>query len=589
MTDRTTNLVLAERFAALIAIVSTQPTAVLDQREAARAVTDAARVGEVRFSLVDGALHADGAPFDSPFLASRFDAYGVEELAITAGAAQADLLDLARMLAAVPTAADPVAAFAARATALDTKALPRRLRARAARETPADSLPTSPSVAPAPRVSGASRRVTPMGQSTVPARRATPMGQPAIPAVPEVSAPPAATEAPHRSTPAGMAAPFPAAPEAPATVVASAEPRDAPERLAAALAIPETTQQVLAAARDALLAADTPQLLTAALDSLTLLCDLAFRQGRSGDLIESLATLVAVEFELLERDSSDERRQALNHAVRKLARPVLLRQLAVLRHARADDPTVALRLQQVLYRFGIDGAEAVIDEFAAAPTEAARATCLECLRGLRRTFDALLALSRDPQESIVRQTAQLLGALQEPRADTLLVELLQHPDARTRRIAVASLALSLRPDALQAVASALDDESSLVRLRAVAALSGRREPEVLRWLNALIERESDREVLYAAVGAVGAIGTPDAVQALILLAEGQGENPLVKSAGMRIQACTALAIIRTPTAMAAVQGVRKDRDREVREAAVRLVAQAQRRTTSTGIAVVSGP
>ncbi len=329
MTDRTTNLVLAERFAALIAIVSTQPTAVLDQREAARAVTDAARAGDVRFSLVDGALHADGAPFDSPFLASRFDAYGVEELAITAGAAQADLLDLARMLAAVPTAADPVAAFAARATALDTKALPRRLRARVARETAADSLPTSPSVAPAPRVSGASRRVTPMGQSTVPARRATPMGQPAIPAVPEVSAPPAATEAPHRSTPAGVAAPFPAAPEAPSAVVVSAEPRDAPERLAAALAIPETTQQVLAAARDALLAADTPQLLTAALDSLTLLCDLAFRQGRSGDLIESLATLVAVEFELLERDSSDERRQALNHAVRKLARPVLRHRLLV--------------------------------------------------------------------------------------------------------------------------------------------------------------------------------------------------------------------------------------------------------------------
>ena len=71
MTDRVTNLVLAERFAALIALVSTQPTAVLDQREAARAVTDAARAGEARFSLRDGALLVDGAPFDSPFLASR--------------------------------------------------------------------------------------------------------------------------------------------------------------------------------------------------------------------------------------------------------------------------------------------------------------------------------------------------------------------------------------------------------------------------------------------------------------------------------------------------------------------------------------
>lgn len=601
MTDRVTNLVLAERFAALIALVSTQPTAVLDQREAARAVTDAARAGEARFSLRDGALLVDGAPFDSPFLASRFEAYGVEELAITARAAQADLLDLARMLAAVPTASNPVSAFAARASALDAKALPRRLRAPVVRATPADALPTSAAVPAAPRVSGASRRVTPLGQSAIPpvgARppRASSPGMPAVsgPATSSSSTDPTeptdpAVTAPIRRTPVGVAAPFPAAPESVPPAATDPEPRDAPERLEAALAIPETRQQVLAAARDALLRADTPQRLTAALDSLTMLCDLAFRQGRSDDLVESLATLVAVEYELLERDASDERRQALNHSVRKLARPVLLRQLAVLRHVHAGDPVIALRLQQVLYRFGVDGAEAVIDEFAAAPTEQARAACLESLRGLRRTYDALLALSRDPQESIVRQTAQLLGALRDPRADAILVELLQHPDARTRRIAVASLANSARPDALQAVASALDDESSLVRLRAVAALSGRREPEVLRWLMALIDRETDREVLYAAVGAVGGIGTPEAVQALIPIAEGAGENPLSKSTGMRIQACSALAIIRTPTAMAAVQSLRKDRDREVREAAVRLVAQAQRRTTSTGIPVVSGP
>jgi hypothetical protein len=58
---------------------------------------------------------------------------------------------------------------------------------------------------------------------------------------------------------------------------------------------------------------------------------------------------------------------------------------------------------------------------------------------------------------------------------------------------------------------------------------------------------------------------------------------------MRLQACAALVAIRTPAAMAAVQGLREDRDREVREAAVRLVAQAQRRTTTTGIPAVPSP
>jgi hypothetical protein len=38
-----------------------------------------------------------------------------------------------------------------------------------------------------------------------------------------------------------------------------------------------------------------------------------------------------------------------------------------------------------------------------------------------------------------------------------------------------------------------------------------------------------------------------------------------------------------------VQGLRNDRDREVREASVRLVAQAQRRSTSTGMPAITAP
>lgn len=518
MTDRALNLDLAHRFAELVALVAAEPSAVMEQREAARVVIDATKAAEVRFALVEGALFADGEPFDSPLLTSRFAAYGLEELAVTAQAMPADLLELARVLAAAPGAGDQVARFAARQTAIDATALPRRLRARTA----VDAVPTA------------------------------------------------------LSTPGAIVPPPP-------------EPRDAPERLIAAIAMPETAVPTLSSARAAAEAAETPERLTAALDRLVTICDLAFRQGRHDDLVESLTTLVALEYLLLERDSSDARRQALNHAVRTLAKPVLLRQVAVLRHSRAADPVAADRLQQVLYRFGIDGAEAVIDEFASAPTEAARAICVESLRGLRRTYDALLAFARDPRESVVRQTAQLLGELRDEKAREILEELLQHPDARTRRTAVAALAHDGESGALESVALALTDDSVLVRLRAVAALSAHREPEVLRWLAVLIAQEGDREVLYSAIAALGTIATAEAVQALIPIAEGEGANPLKRSAAMRIQACTALAIIRAPAAMAAVQSLRTDRDRDVREASVRLVAQAQRRTSTTGIPVISGP
>lgn len=589
MTDRVPNIALAERFAALVALVNDRPSAVMEQREAARAVTEAARAGAVTLSLQHGALLADGAPFDSPLLASRFGTYGLEELGVTERAAQADLLDVARLLAAAPGDGDPVARFAARQTALDAKALPRRLRARGTVE----AEPSAPSrvtpAAPAKRVSGQSARLAPGVQASIAPRPSRPSvpGVPVVAPEPSESAPPPDVPGPiaprPRTTPVALKLALAAPPEP------VLEARDAPERLAEALPIPEVAEGTLAAARLAIEMADTPQRLGAALEQLVTLSDLAFRQGRHDDLVESLTTLVGLEFELLARDDSDARRQALNHAVRKLAKPVLLRQLAVLRHVRAADAVASLRLQQVIFRFGVDGVEAVIDEFASAPTDEARAVCVECLRGLRRTYDALHAFAHDPRELVVRQIAQLLGELRDPRAYALLAELLQHPDERTRRIAVAAFAESGRDDAIEAVAFALEDESPLVRLRAVAALAGRRDPDVLRSLIALIERETDREVLYAAIGAVGAIATPDAVQALIPIAQGEGANPLRRAAAMRIQACTALVIIRTPVAMAAVQVLRADRDREVREASVRLVAQAARRTTTSGIAVVSAP
>ena len=553
MTDRAPNLDLAERFAALVALVAAQPSAVMEQRDSARVVIDAAKAGEVRFALIDGALLADGAPFDSPLLASRFTVYGVEELVVTDRAVQADLLELARVLAAVPGEGDQVARFAARQTAIDAKALPRRLRARTVVDL-GPNAPVTPPVAPRP------------------VRRSTP-AFPAIPIEEPASGPI------RRRTPVLHSV----------VVAPPPEPRDAPEKLVAAIAMPETTSPALASARDAADVADTPERLTAALGRLVTICDLAFRQGRHDELVEALTTLVALEYRLLERDSSDARRQALNHSVRMLAKPVLLRQVAMLRHSRAADPVAADRLQQVLYRFGVDGAEAVIDEFASAPTQAARTICLESLRGLRRTYDALLAFARDPSEPMMRQTAQLLGALREPKAREILEELLQHPDARTRRTVVAALANDGQVDALELIGSALSDDAVLVRLRAVAALTSRREPDVLRWLAVLIAQESDREVLYSAIAALGTIPTAEAVQVLIPIAEGEGTNPLRKTAGMRIQACTALAIIRAPAAMAAVQALRTDRDRAVREASVRLVAQALRRTSTTGIPVVSGP
>ncbi len=555
MTDTTTpsNPELVTRFAALVALAVEQPTAGGELRDAAKRVVEAAKSGGVTFACVDGVLSVDGSPLDAPVLAGRFAAYGVEELGVTPRASQADLLDLARLLAASPGDGDPVARFASRAAVLDTKALPRRLRARSA-----------PPVEPVPLVAPA--RLTGPTPSTT-----RPVTPPVTPAVTPPVTPPV--------TPSVAQPVVPAPPEA----------RDAPVRLVAPLAVPEASNPTLASAITALQHAEEPKRLTHALELMVSFCDLAFRQGRQGDLVEGVAALIAIEFVQLERDGTDGPRQAFNHAVRRLARPVLLRQLATLRHARAGDALATERLQAALYRFGVDGAEAMIDEIACAADGAALAACLESLRGLPRAHEALRAQLTHPNELVARQAIAILGALRGAESERTLDGALDHPDARTRRDVVAAFAKLEGEEAFTSLALALGDESPMVRLRAVTALGARREARVLPLLEPLLKSEPDREVLFAVVDTVGAIGTAEAVPMLIQVAQGGGTNPQRDLAALRIQACIALVAIRTPQAMAAVQVLRDDRDREVRQASMRLVAHARRRPTTQSVAAVSEP
>ncbi len=572
MTDPTPSPVAAgaRQFAALVALLRERPTAALEQREAARALLEALRGGGVRFASVDGRLEVDGVPFDDALLAGRFAAYGLESLGLTPQAAQADLLDLARLLASEPGAGDASARFTARAAVLDPKALPRTMRPR---EGPSAAVPEPPS-APSPARPGTPSRAMP-SVGAAPAPRAS-----ASDALPTPAAGTRPVGTPSAGSPAvGTPARGSRAVGTPAAGGVAVESASADFELGV-LPRPTPSHHALATALEELDLADSTPRYNQALDALVLVADLAFRHGRDQDLVEALTALVAVEWNSLQGEGADERRQFFNHAIRRLARPVLLRRLAVLRHQAAGDAVTVDRVQQALRRFGQDGAEALIDEWASAPSAAAREACLAALRDHRRTYDALLGQVRDQRPSIVAQAAGLLGALRDARGEPMLGDLLQHPDAGVRRAAVTALARFESETALEALGAALADESPSVRARAVSALAARRQPRVLPLLGALVAREPEREVLFGAIAAIGQLGTPEAVQLLIAVAQGEGQHPQRRSAALRIQACTALVAIRTPVAMAAVQVLRDDRDREVREASVRLVAQASRRSTT---------
>ncbi len=552
------------RFAELVTLVSERPTAAVEQRTLVKEVVDAAKRAEGSLTLgADGTLATAAGPVVFPLLAKRFKGYGIEEMTITGKAAVADLLDLARNLAAEPSGADPAGAFAGRAAVLDRRAIRLQLRPREA-SPPAAPLPTAPAR---------------------PSRRETPARRPsgAMPAVPPPDAAPAAPAV--RATPAASAALVAPAPLQP-------QHSDEPERLERAIAVPTPSHSGLATAVQVLADAEreASAALPAALDELVQQVDLAFRQGRHADLVEGMAAIVALEHQALERDSSDTRRQLFNHALKRLTvRPMMLRQLAVLRHQLDADATASERLQAILHRYGVYGADALAHEYISASTADARATCLAALKRLRRTHDSLLGLARSTSVLDVREAATILGELQDARSEEILVEILRHPEARARRAAVAALGGFTSPSSLDAIAIVLQDEIASVRLRAVAALGARRDPRAVAMLAPLLDREPNTEVLFSAIGAVGAAATPEAVQLLVRVAQGEGVHPNRRSSALRVLACTALVAIRTPTAMAAVQMLRDDRDGEVREASMRLVAQASRRSTATSQAVVPQP
>lgn len=537
---------IAVRLARLVARVVAEPTAVADHRGEVRALAKALKKAAADLTpRADDALLDAGTPVQVDdgeaqaalrLLASRLLAYGVERLVLRDTATEADLFDLVKLLATPPTQADPSAFFAARAAAVDARAIPRTLRRAAEPEVLEEASAAEPATVQEP------------ASVQAPARSARSSGSQAAVSAPE---PPAASDAGDKRS----------------------------DRLTESLPIPAAADAELNALFATLQAAEATEQLREPLERLTLRADLAFRGGDFDTMRVAMAGLIAVEHEQLERDASDERRREFARAVRKLATPLLLRQVATLRQRRAAEADVVRQLQAILHRYGTDGAEALVDEWANAPTPAARAVCLEALRALRRTHDALFDLVRDTDDLRVRQGIVLLGALGDARAEQLVLEQLRHPDARVRREVVAALERFPSTAALDALGVSLLDDEPLVRLRAVAALLAR-GPVAVRLLAPLLDAEADHEVLYAAIAALGGIGGPDAVQALIRAVNGETQHPKRRSAGYRLQACAALGQIRTPQAMAAVQVLRDDRDREVREGAMRLVAQAARRGTT---------
>lgn len=254
-----------------------------------------------------------------------------------------------------------------------------------------------------------------------------------------------------------------------------------------------------------------------------------------------------------------------------MSKPTLLRAVAQLlpRNRQRTEDCMA-----ILSRTGEDGANALIEQLTNASSLSDRRVFFDSLVKLNAGVPALLHMLGDARWYVARNAADLLGEMQVPEAVVPLSDLLRHDDDRVRRAAASSLAKVGTPRAMEALHEALKDSASQVRLQAAIGLAARKGLKSSTTLARALDLETDIEVQLAILAALGRLATADAITKLMKAAEPEGRLFRKKSVAYRVAATQALAEARVPAAMNALGALVHDKEREVREAAVKGLTQA---------------
>ena len=293
--------------------------------------------------------------------------------------------------------------------------------------------------------------------------------------------------------------------------------------------------------------------------------------ARDGDL--ELMADATVGLYARQADSRAELARVCADALRRVLTPAILR---LLPRAAAPNRLRADGIQAVLHHAGEAGASAVIAHVTLAPTLADRRLSFEMLLKLPAAVPVLTGMLASPRWHTARNAADLLGQLHAAEAHAALSSALQHGDERVRRAAAHALSKLGTQPAVQALRTALVDPSARVRVQVAGGLGGRKGVKSSTTLTRALDEETDVEVQLAILTALGRLGTPDAVNRLIKAAEPDGRLFKKKPVAFRVAAVHALGEVRSSAARAVLQTLANDKEREVREAVLRVAMQSQR-------------
>jgi len=231
----------------------------------------------------------------------------------------------------------------------------------------------------------------------------------------------------------------------------------------------------------------------------------------------------------------------------------------------------------VMRRAGKQGTKILLDLLIEAPSQAERLAYLKALRQSEEGADVIASLLNHHEWFVVRNAADLVGEMRIVEAVPALSRAAQNPEPRVRRAIGLALAKIATAETALPLRKLVTDADPQVRLSVVKEIGGRALSGLAMPLVSAASSELDPDVLGEYYRALGRIGTPDAVAALVKAAQEAGGLLSRKPMGPRLAAIESLGIAGGASAIAVLKELAQSRSGDVRAAAG---AALQRATTA---------
>jgi hypothetical protein len=207
----------------------------------------------------------------------------------------------------------------------------------------------------------------------------------------------------------------------------------------------------------------------------------------------------------------------------------------------------------VMRRAGTQGTKMLLDQLVEAPSQAERRAYLRALRQIETGSDVVASLLSHHQWYVVRNAADLIGELKITEAIPAMGKVVQHDDPRVRKSVGIALARLGTPETAIHLRKSITDTDRDVRLSVTKEIGGKTLSGLAMPLASAADSEQDPEVLSEYYRALGRIGTPEAVQALVKAAGDAGKLLSRKPVGPRLAAVEGLVTAGTASAMAGLK------------------------------------